>query len=98
MGQYGFYLWFQAIPFFCLTAMYIVLTIANACQNTTGEIKFILPPDILLKVFAVLMLVNIIFVLAIMKVIQESTVSALLGSIGTGAIGIVFTARKDDAK
>lgn len=96
MDQYRFYLWFQAIPFICLTAMYIVLTIANACRNTTGEIKFILPPDILLKVFAVFMLVSVIFVLALMKLIQESTVSALLGSIGTAAIGIIFTAQKKD--
>ncbi|MFZ0963682.1 MAG: hypothetical protein WAO35_22690 [Terriglobia bacterium] len=98
MDQYSFYLWFQAIPFICLTAMYFVVTISNAWQHAMGEIKFILPADILLKVFAVLMLVSIIFVLAVLKVIQEATVSALLGSIGTGAIGIVFTARKDDSK
>lgn len=93
MDQYAFYLAFLGIPFLCLTVMYIVLTLTN--KNTTGEIKYILPPDILLKVFAVFMLVSVIFVLAIMKIIQESTVSALLGSIASGAIGMAFSAKKN---
>ena len=95
MDQYRFYLWFLAIPFVCLSVMYIVLTIANACRNTTGEIKFILPPDILLKVFAVFMLVSVMFVLTVMKYIQETTASALLGSIASGAIGIVVTYKRE---
>jgi len=65
--------------------MYIVLTLTN--WKTTGEIKMILPPDILLKVFAVFMVASVIFVLAFLKIIQESTVSALLGAIATGVLG-----------
>ena len=92
MDQYQFYLWFLGIPFACLTTIYIVLAWVN--QKTTAEMKWILPPDILLKVFAVFMLVSVIFVLAIMKLIQESTVSALLGSIASGAIGMVLSESK----
>jgi uncharacterized membrane protein YoaK (UPF0700 family) len=74
--------------------MYVVLVIAN--QRTTGEIKKILPPEVLLKVFAVFMVVSVIFVLAVLKIIQESTVSALLGAIATGVLGISFSKSKGD--
>ena len=60
----------------------VVLLIAN--WRTTGEIKNILPPDVLLRVFAVFMVVSVIFVLAVLKIIQEATVSALLGAVVTG--------------
>jgi hypothetical protein len=76
--------------------MYIVLVMTN--KTTTGEIKKILPPEILLKVFAVFMVAAVIFVLAYLKVIQETTVSALLGAIVAGVLGLA--ARKgsgDDA-
>ncbi|HNZ64587.1 MAG TPA: hypothetical protein PKJ10_02015 [Smithella sp.] len=85
MDQLIFCLLFLLIPFLCLTLMYIVLTLTN--WKTTGEIKMILPPDILLKVFAVFMVASVIFVLAFLKIIQESTVSALLGAIATGVLG-----------
>lgn len=94
MNQYLFSLLFLGIPFACLTLMYIVLVGAN--WKTTGEIKKILPPDILLKVFAVFMVASVIFVLAVLKVIQESTVSALLGAIATGVLGFPSSRRKDD--
>lgn len=94
MDQYLFYLLFLGIPFACLTFMYIILTVVN--RETTGEIKWILPPDILLKVFTVFMLVSVIFILAIMKLIQESTVSALLGSIASGAIGMALSLKKSE--
>lgn len=79
---------FLAVPFGCLTLMYIVLVWAN--RKTTGEVKFILPPTILLKVFAVFMIVSVIFALALQKLIQESTVSALLGAISTGVLGVAI--------
>ncbi len=75
-NQLLFCLIFLAIPFACLTLMYVVLVVAN--WKTTGEIKMILPPEILLKVFAVFMVAGVIFDLAVLKIIQESTVSALL--------------------
>jgi hypothetical protein len=51
-----------------------------------GEIKFIMPPDTLLKVFALFMLIGVIFILAVSEIIQESTVSALLGAVATGVL------------
>jgi hypothetical protein len=83
-----------AIPFVCLTIMFMVLVITN--RKTTGEIKYILPPDILLKIFAVFLLVSVIFILAISKVLSESTVSALLGAIGSGAIGMSLSSKSKD--
>lgn len=80
-----FCLLFVGIPFVCLTLIYGVLVLMN--RKTTGEIKNILPPDILLKVFAVFMVAGTIFSLAVMKIIQESTVSALLGAVATGVLG-----------
>lgn len=94
MEPFGFSLWFLAIPFACLTLMYIVLVIAN--WKTTGEIKKILPPEILLKVFAVFMVASVIFVLALLRVIQESTVSALLGALAAGVFGFTSGSRGTD--
>jgi hypothetical protein len=71
--------------------MYVVLVVAN--WKTTGEIKMILPPEILLKVFAVFMVAGVIFALAVLKIIQESTVSALLGAVATGVLG--FSGKKE---
>lgn len=85
MDQFLFCLLFLGIPFLCLTLMYVVLVLAN--WKTTGEIKMILPPEILLKVFAVFMVAGVIFALAVLKIIQESTVSALLGAVATGVLG-----------
>lgn len=90
-NQLLFCLIFLAIPFACLTLMYVVLVVAN--WKTTGEIKMILPPEILLKVFAVFMVAGVIFALAVLKIIQESTVSALLGAVATGVLG--FSAKKE---
>ncbi|MCG3704624.1 hypothetical protein [Aliarcobacter butzleri] len=81
-----FFIWFISIPFVCLTVMFIVLVFVN--KNTTGEIKKILPPEILLRIFAVFLLVAVIFVLAVNNFLTESTVSALLGAIASGAIGM----------
>ncbi|PAW07714.1 hypothetical protein B6K85_26175 [Vibrio sp. V1B] len=71
--------------------MFVVLVLAN--KQTTGEIKRILPPDILLKIFAVFLLVSVIFILAISKILSESTVSALLGAIASGAIGMSLSSK-----
>lgn len=68
--------------------MYVTLLLVN--RRSTGEVKLILPPTILLKVFAVFMVVSVIFALAILKLIQESTVSALLGAIATGVLGVAI--------
>jgi len=95
MDQLQFCLIFLGIPFTCLTLMYVVLVTTN--RTTTGEIKKILPPDILLKVFAVFMVAGVIFALAVLKIIQESTVSALLGAVATGVLGFSSSKRKDDS-
>lgn len=74
--------------------MYVILVLANT--KTTGEIKRILPPEILLKVFAVFMVASVIFVLALLKVVQESTVSALLGALASGVFGFTSSSRGKD--
>ena len=89
MSKELFYLLFLAVPFVCLTVMYVVLTLVN--RKTTGEIKVILPPDILLKVFAVFMLISVIFVLGTTKILNEATVGALLGAVASGTLGIVVS-------
>jgi len=94
MEKLQFCLWFLGIPFTCLTTMYVVLVLAN--WKTTGEIKKILPPDILLKVFAVFMVASVIFALAVLEIIQESTVSALLGAVATGVLGFSASKREDN--
>lgn len=76
MDRNVFHLLFLSIPFLCLTIMYIVVTLRN--KDTTGERKFILLPEILLKVFGLFMLVSVVFVLATTKLIGESAVAALL--------------------
>jgi heme/copper-type cytochrome/quinol oxidase subunit 3 len=93
MEKSCFFLWLL-IPFGCLTLMYLILVAAN--WKTTGEIKNILPPDVLLKVFAVFMVVSVIFVLAVLKIIQEATVGALLGAVVSGVLGISYLKSKGD--
>jgi hypothetical protein len=96
MGDQIFQLLFLGIPFVCLTIMYIVLTMSN--KNSTGEIKFILPPEILLKVFAVFMIITVVFILAMNKILNESTVAALIGAIASGMLGISFSKKGKDDK
>jgi hypothetical protein len=93
MDSNTFQLLFLSVPFVCLTIMYIVLAIVN--RKSTAEMKWILPPEILLKVFAVLLLVTVIFVLATTKLISEATVGALLGAVVTGTLTIPFGSKKD---
>ncbi len=77
-----------AIPFASITLIYWIAVAAN--KKTTGEIKYIIPPDMLLKILAVFVIVFVIFVLGLSKIIGDSTVSALLGAIASGAIGMAF--------
>lgn len=91
-NNYWFYLVFMAIPFICLTAMFIALVFVN--NQTTGEIKFILPPEILLKIFAVFLLTCVVFILAVSKILSESAIAALLGAIASGTLGISFATKK----
>jgi uncharacterized membrane protein YjjB (DUF3815 family) len=67
-------------------------------KNSTGEIKFILPPEILLKVFAVFMIITVVFILAMNKILNESTVAALIGAIASGMLGISFSKKGKDDK
>lgn len=87
-----FNLIFLAIPFVCLTVMYVVLTLVN--RGSSGEIKFILPPDIFLKVLAVFMLGGIVFVLASAKIISAATTGALIGAMVSGTLGISPSEKK----
>lgn len=87
-GKGYLYLTFIIFPFAMLSIMWIVLMFTN--RKTTGEVKKILPPEILLKVLALFMLVSAIFILGMEKIVNESTISALLGAIATGLLGIAF--------
>ncbi|HGE8464510.1 hypothetical protein PTR02_24110 [Serratia nevei] len=92
MGDVSFYLLFMAIPFVCLTVMFVVLVAAN--RKTTGEIKYILPPDVLLKIFAVFLLTCVVFILSVSKLLSESAIAALLGAIASGTLGISFSSKE----
>ena len=82
------YLVFIVFPFAALSIMWIVLMLIN--RNTTGEVKKVLPPDVLLKVMALFMLVSVFFILVREHSVNESTISALLGAIATGVLGIAL--------
>jgi len=82
------------IPFLAITIMYWIMVRANT--NSTGEIKYIIPPDMLLKILAVFVIVFVVFVLGLTNVIGESTVSALLGAISSGAIGMAFKGKSSE--
>ena len=86
------YISFLVFPFGILGIMWIFLILMN--KSTTGEIKHVLPADVLLKVFALFMLVSAIFIMGMEKIIAESTVSALLGAIGTGILGISMKSKE----
>jgi hypothetical protein len=42
------------------------------------------------------MVAGVIFALAVLKIIQESTVSALLGAVATGVLGFSVSKRRDE--
>lgn len=85
-----------AIPFVSITIIYWLMVRANTNTKTTGEIKYIIPPDMLLKILAVFVIVFVVFVLGMYKIIGESTVSALLGAIASGAIGMAFKGKSNE--
>jgi hypothetical protein len=74
--------------------MFCVLVITN--KQTTGEIKFILPPEILLKVMALLLIVVVTFILAYLKILDQSVIAAILSSVGTGTIGMYLNSKKKE--
>lgn len=72
------------IPFLSFVIIFCWLVAFN--KNTTGEIKVILPPDIFLKVMAVIMVVAVTFILTFYKIMEVSVTAAILGSVVTGTI------------
>jgi hypothetical protein len=86
---YGF-----LIPFGSLVVMFCFLVITN--RKTTGEIKFILPPEILLKVMALLLIVVVTFILAYFKVLDQSVTAAILSSVGTGTVGMHLNSKNKE--
>ena len=81
-----------AIPFASFVIMFVILIIFN--KNTTGEIKYILPPDILLKVMAIILVVIVTFILTYLKILDVAVTAAILGSVVTGTMNI----KKKDKK
>lgn len=72
------------IPFLSFVLIFCWLVVFN--KSTTGEIKMILPPDIFLKVMAVILVVDVTFILTFYKIMEVSVAAAILGSVVTGAI------------
>jgi len=73
------------VPFVSMVIMFCCLVVMN--KATTGEIKHILPPEVFLKLMAILMVVIVTFLLAYTKLLDQTAVAAILGSIGT-AVGM----------
>lgn len=88
------YLAFFVFPFAMMGIMWIVLVFFN--KETTGEIKRVFPSGMLLKVFALFMIVSAVFIMGMEKIINESTVSALLGAIASGVLGASFSGKKEE--
>lgn len=86
------YLWFIMFPFLTLSIMWSVLLLSN--RKTAWEVKNVLPPEVLLKVMTLFMLVCAIFILGMERVVNESTISALLGAIATGILGIALKGKE----
>lgn len=72
------------IPFLSFVIIFCWLVVFN--RSTTGEIKLILPPDVFLKVMAVIMVVAVTFILTFFKIMEVSVTAAILGSVVTGTI------------
>lgn len=72
------------IPFLSFVIIFCWLVAFN--KKTTGEIKQILPPDVFLKVMAVMMVVVVTFILTFYKIMEVSVTAAILGSVVTGTI------------
>ena len=72
------------VPFLSFVIIFCWLTFFN--RKTTGEIKFILPPDVFLKVMAVIIVVAVTFLLTFYKIMGVEVTAAILGSVVTGAI------------
>ncbi|MDQ3141762.1 MAG: hypothetical protein M3Q56_05890 [Bacteroidota bacterium] len=62
--------------------------------NTTAEVRFTLPPEIMLRIMAVFVVAIITFILTIGGKMDISVASAILSSIVTG----VITSYRGDAK
>jgi hypothetical protein len=73
-------------PYVAIAGMYFAMIRAN--RITTGEIKFILPPKIALKIVAIIMIVQTTLLLAIQKILEPSAVAALMGAVATATIGM----------
>jgi drug/metabolite transporter (DMT)-like permease len=75
------------IPFLAFVIKFCWLVAFN--RATTGEIKMILPPDVFLKVIAVIMVVVVTFLLTFYKIMETSVTAAILGSVVTGTIASI---------
>jgi uncharacterized membrane protein YoaK (UPF0700 family) len=80
-----------ASPLVIFAIMFCVLSVI--CRKTQGEIKLILPPETLLKVMAVLLIVMVTFILAFQKILDQAVVATILGSVAAGTIGMDFRSK-----
>lgn len=72
------------MPFLSFVVIFCWLVAFN--KQTTGEIKKILPPDIFLKVMAIILVVAVTFILAYYGILETGVTAAILGSVVTGTI------------
>ncbi len=84
------------MPYLAMAAMYFAMIKAN--RNTTGEIKFILPPKTTFKIVAVIMIVQATLLLAVQKILEPSAVAALIGAVATATIGMRSVNEDPDRK
>jgi uncharacterized membrane protein YoaK (UPF0700 family) len=76
------------VPFTSLVLMFCVIAIVN--RKTTAEIKFWLPPETLLKVMALLLIVVVTFLLGYLKILDQSVIAAIIGSVASGTVGMAM--------
>lgn len=75
------------VPFLAFVIIFCWLVVFN--RKTTGEIKSILPPDVFLKIMAIIMVVAVTFILTFYKIMEVSVTAAILGSVVTGTIASI---------
>jgi hypothetical protein len=75
------------VPFFCFLVMFCWLVTTN--RKTTAEVRLTLPPDVFLKIIAVMLVVVVTFLLTYLRIMEVSVTAAILGSVVTGTIASI---------
>lgn len=65
-------------------------------KQTTGEVKFILPPEMFLKSITMISIVSTVLIMGILKIIGPEAISALIGGVSAGILGVRIGDKKKD--